>query len=167
MKTELSEVLERNKAHAANKSFDKRLEEIEKQMVCLWNAPGGPGYETAMLAELLAAEPDYNSSVGNSGSNTMFFVLDPNSIPPFNMPNSSPFILAVIFDESFEVALKGGYRSEDDNTSDGSEANLKRRGRRILARGMRELAELRERKDALGIQKSYDNRLDVPEDQML
>ncbi|KAJ3153846.1 Ribonuclease P protein subunit p40 [Geranomyces variabilis] len=48
IKRMMKELVERNELMAA-KSFESRLEELEKQMLCVWNAPGGPGYEAARL----------------------------------------------------------------------------------------------------------------------
>ncbi|KAJ3175105.1 Ribonuclease P protein subunit p40 [Geranomyces variabilis] len=42
------ELAERNNLLAVE-SVESRLEELEKQMLCVWNAPGGPGYEAAKL----------------------------------------------------------------------------------------------------------------------
>ncbi|KAJ3173371.1 hypothetical protein HDU87_007640 [Geranomyces variabilis] len=42
----LNELTERTNL-LAGKSLESRTEDLEKQMICLWNAPGGPGYEAA------------------------------------------------------------------------------------------------------------------------
>ncbi|KAJ3153847.1 hypothetical protein HDU89_008711 [Geranomyces variabilis] len=68
MMTELAEVSRRREVLAANMAFDKRVEEIEKHVLCLWNAPGAPGYETARLEfEELQRTNDQMAGESSSG----------------------------------------------------------------------------------------------------
>ncbi|KAJ3140678.1 hypothetical protein HDU90_007981 [Geranomyces variabilis] len=49
LKRMMAELAERNNLLAASQSLENRVKKIEKQMLCLWNAPGAPGYATARL----------------------------------------------------------------------------------------------------------------------
>ncbi|KAJ3172144.1 hypothetical protein HDU88_006959 [Geranomyces variabilis] len=155
IKRMMEELAERNDLMAA-KSFESRLEELEKQMLCLWNAPGGPGYEAARLEFEELRREKRGRIIGQMGSTTEFFKLDSNRRISWSVIQHAKHIsyenYTYVFDD-LRVPVRYDHSSADSGHT--------------LTRMMTELSEVVKCEEVLAANKALDKRVEEIEKQII